>query len=260
MPNSVVPTSPSIYLNHVTVTFEHHLVFNDFSLTIPSGQWTCLLGSSGVGKSTLLRLVAGLTHPITPGEQCSHQITTSDSQPLHHKIAYMAQQDLLMPWLTVLDNVLVGYQLRHTPISTELRAQAEELLTTVGLQDAMHLTPAKLSGGMRQRVALVRTLLENRPVVLMDEPFSALDTTTRLKLHDVAVQLLKNKTVLFITHDPLEALRLGDTIYLLAGTPAQVVMQLSPQGLKPRALSDAALLQAHATLLNTLIGTTSWQE
>lgn len=260
MPHSVVSPSPSIQLNHVTVTFQHHFVFKEFSLTIPQGQWTCLLGASGVGKSTLLRLVAGLKYPVAKGEQCSYQVTASDHQSLHHRVAYMAQQDLLMPWLTVLDNVLVGYRLRHTAISNELLAQAHELLEAVGLQDARHLLPAQLSGGMRQRVALVRTLLENRPVVLMDEPFSALDTTTRLKLHEVATRLLHHKTVLFITHDPMEALRLGDTLYLLAGAPAQTVLHISLEGLKPRNPTDPAVLQTHATLLNTLMGTTSWQE
>ena len=129
---------------------------------------------------------------------------------------------------------------------------ALELLTKVGLIKVAHQFPASLSGGMRQRAALVRTLLEDRPIVLMDEPFSALDIITRLRLQELAVELLKDRTVLLVTHDPLEALRMAHRIHIMSGVPAKLDDALIPHGVSPRDLSDKSLLELQAQLLQKL--------
>lgn len=237
--------SPTVTLTQASLHYEGHLLFQNLQLTLPGGQWTVLLGPSGVGKSSLLRLIAGLNtdaHIALP-------ITTSDGLSLEGRLAYMPQQDLLMPWLSVLENVLIGAKLRANKHKKLLTERALALLNQVGLENVTHKNPSELSGGMRQRVALARTLFEDRPVVLMDEPFSALDVITRLQLQELAAQLLVKRTVLLVTHDPLEALRLGDNIYVMAGRPAVLGTALHPAGDKPRALTDPDLLQLQGQLL-----------
>ncbi len=213
-------------------------VLGPMALDVPGGRWTALLGASGVGKSTLLRLAAGLI----PSDAV--QGTT-----LAGRVAWMAQQDLLVPWRDALGNVLLGAHLRGEKPD---RARAMAMLAAVGLTPAdATKRPAQLSGGMRQRVALARTLMEDRPVVLMDEPFSAVDAPTRHRLQALAARLLAGRTVLLVTHDPLEALRLADRMVLLAGTPAAAVDLAVPEGPTPRAASPA-LLAAQAALLERL--------
>jgi len=221
-------------------------LFNSLQLNLPGGAWTCLLGVSGVGKTTLLKLVAGLTQ-----NNSSVSIRCSDGQPLANRVAYMAQQDLLMPWLTVIENVTLGDRLRR--ISDPIRyGLAYELIDRVGLLDYARELPAKLSGGMRQRAALARTLLEDRPVVLMDEPFSALDAITRLRLQEMAADLLKGRTVLLVTHDPLEALRIGNHIFLLKDQPAQLEKIAELTDPVPRDIKDQAILSHQADLLSRM--------
>ncbi|MEP3845231.1 MAG: ABC transporter ATP-binding protein [Paracoccaceae bacterium] len=189
-------------------------LFAPIELTLPAGQWTCVLGRSGVGKSTLLRLIAGLE---TAG-QFSGDITASDVETMTGRVSLMAQSDLLLPWLTVLENIVLGARLRgQAPDMT----RANDLLHRVGLAAYREKKPATLSGGMRQRTALARTLMEDRDVVLLDEPFSALDAGTRADMQDLAAQMLDGKTVLLVTHDPTEAVRLGHQIVVL-----------TPQGLQ----------------------------
>ena len=168
----------------------------------------------------------------------------------------MAQQDLLMPWLNVLENCLIGYRLRGEPVAAAEYQRAKNLLSQVGLENAIELRVSQLSGGMRQRVALVRTLLEERPVVLMDEPFSALDVLTRLQLQDLAADYLAGKTILLVTHDPLEALRLADRIYILRGSPAQISELLILDTPRPRSLQDPVLLERQGQLLALLTSAT----
>ena len=161
----------------------------------------------------------------------------------------MAQQDLLLPWLTVRDNIMLGARLRGEAGDP---ARAGELLALVGMQDHGETRPASLSGGMRQRVALARTLMEDRPVILMDEPFSALDAITRHQLQESAAKLLQGRTVLLVTHDPLEALRLGHRIHVMAGRPARLDEALIPEGDTPRDPRDPDLMALQAELLTRL--------
>ncbi|RJX66229.1 ABC transporter ATP-binding protein [Vibrio sinensis] len=233
-------------------------VLDDFTMSIPAGKWSCILGRSGCGKTTLLRYLADL---LGDKVTWSGELSISDGQPLNHRIAYMAQQDLLLPWLTVMDNVCLS-----TKFSPFLKAKknskavtsspghylesaqkkATELLALVGLEEYANVFPRQLSGGMRQRVALARTLMQDKPVVLMDEPFSALDAVTRHKLQTLSAQLLKEKTVILITHDPQEAVRLADRLYVMQGVPAKAISLPVPQALSPRDIDAecAALQQA----------------
>ncbi len=214
------------------------------NMTIPAGQWTVLLGRSGCGKTTILRYLAGL---LDDQVEWQGTLTTTDGLALHERIAYMAQQDLLLPWLNVLDNVCLSSRFSHANSNSAGEKQrAIQLLEQVGLADYAYAKPTQLSGGMRQRVALARTLMQDKPLVLMDEPFSALDAVTRHKLQTLSATLLKGKTVVLITHDPQEAVRLANQLYVLQGTPAQAKHLLVPDTMPPRVLDGecAALQQA----------------
>ena len=217
-------------------------LFDALDFELPAGRTTCLLGPSGVGKTSLLRLIAGL-------ERGGGTVSCSDGKPLTGRIAWMAQQDLLLPWATVRDNIRLGSRLRG---SRPDPARVDALLALVGLDGQGGALPATLSGGMRQRVALARTLMEDRPIVLMDEPFSALDAITRHRIQESAAQLLAGRTVLLVTHDPLEALRLGHRVHILAGRPARLDDALEPPGAPPRDPREPDLLALQAELLTRL--------
>ncbi|MCB1884782.1 MAG: ABC transporter ATP-binding protein [Geminicoccaceae bacterium] len=212
-------------------------LFRDLVLDLPKGRWTALIGGSGVGKTTLLRAAAGLV----PGVEGLGPA------------ALMAQSDLLLPWLDVEANVLLGPRLRGG-VTPDLRAKAADLIERVGLGDARKRLPAELSGGMRQRAALARTLLEDRPLVLMDEPFSALDAITRHRVQDLAAELLDGRTVLLVTHSPPEALRLAHRLLLLEGRPVRLRPLDVPASPTPRRADDPALLRRQGQLLEALAG------
>jgi putative hydroxymethylpyrimidine transport system ATP-binding protein len=236
--------APGVSVARARFAYGARTIFEDLTLDLPAGQWTCLLGPSGVGKTTLLRLIAGL-EPAGAGGA----VTADDGAPLAGRIAWMAQTDLLLPWLSAADNVALGARLRGTPRD---RARAGMLLDRVGLGDRTAALPAALSGGQRQRVALARTLMEDRPVIVMDEPFSALDAITRLRLQALAAELLAGRTVLLVTHDPMEALRLGHRVLVLAGTPATLAEAATPSGPIPREPGSPALLAEYERLIGWL--------
>lgn len=241
-------TAPTIYIQHASLAYRKKPVFSDLNLTLRAGKWTALLGPSGVGKSSLLRYIAGIT---TADETSSGLVTTDNNVTVKNELAYMAQTDLLLPWLTILENCLLGYKLRGG-ISSDAIGQAQTLLLQVGLADYANHYPYQLSGGMRQRVALVRTLIENKSLVLMDEPFSALDAVTRFQLHEIAAKLLRHKTVLFVTHDPVEALRMADDIYVLHPAPLALSHLATLQSDTPRALDHADVIRLQAVLYANL--------
>ncbi len=234
----------SVRLKAARFTYAANVLFERLDFELQGGMLTCLLGPSGVGKSTLLRMLAGLTPDCT-----AHDIQCSDGKPLGGRVAYMDQRDLLLPWLSVLENVTLGARLRGEPRDRE---RAQSLLLRVGLAGQENEPPASLSGGMRQRVALARTLMEDRPVVLMDEPFSALDALTRFKLQNLAAELLRGRTVLLVTHDPIEALRLGERIHVMSGQPAEIDEALCPWGTTPRDPATLHRQPLHAELMRRL--------
>ena len=247
-PNTSPAPPPAVALHAARLRYGETILFDDLDVTLEGGRWTCLLGPSGVGKTSLLKLLAGLLEPWR-----ETAVRCDDDAPLEGRVAYMAQQDLLLPWLSVLGNVTLGDRLRGERSSQpERRRRALDLLERVGLADRASHRPAQLSGGQRQRAALARTLMEDRPVVLMDEPFSALDAITRHRLQDLAAELLQGRTVLLVTHDPLEALRLGHRIHVMSGSPARLDQPLTPPGMPPRPAADPAILRAQADLLARL--------
>lgn len=221
----------------VRVSGEAPGLFARLDLILPPGCVTCLLGASGVGKSTLLRLLAGLD----TGAAFCGQVETLPA-------ALMAQDPGLFPWLTVAQNVALGARLRGQRADP---ARTATLIGAVGLEGLESRLPAKLSGGQRQRVALARTLAEDRPLVLLDEPFSALDARLRLMIGDMAVRLLGGRTVLIVTHDPAEAARLGDRIAVL--TPAGLAPHPPPAGCVPRRHDCPQVLAAQASLTERLL-------
>ncbi len=213
------------------------------NLHLPAGQWTCLLGRSGVGKSTILRLILGLE----TGGEFTGSITTTDKSTLTDRISYMAQSDLLLPWLSVRDNVCIGARLRGEAPNLN---RADHLLTQVGLAGVAGMKPGMLSGGMRQRAALARTLFEDRPIVLLDEPFSALDAGTRADMQELAVKVLTGRTVLLVTHDPAEATRLAHQIVIMSAQDAR--MWPVPDTPPIRAISDPLSMDCQTRLLSHL--------
>lgn len=203
----------------------------DVSMAIMPGEFVTLIGPSGSGKSTIFNLITGLLNPDSG--QILLDGTASNSRIGH--FGYMPQRDLLLPWRTVLDNVIIPLELRGVP-SAESRTQARELLPLFGLEQFASSYPASLSGGMRQRAALLRTILSRQDTLLLDEPFGALDALTRRDLQDWLLGLWGRfgQTVLFITHDVEEALYLGDRVIVLSARPGRVADTLSVELPRPR--------------------------
>jgi putative hydroxymethylpyrimidine transport system ATP-binding protein len=234
---------PGLIIRGLALRYGNRTIFENLDLDLKGGEFVVLLGTSGVGKSSLLKIIAGLARPS------AGSVAATDGLPLQHRIAYMGQQDLLYPWLNVLDNVMLGSRLRGEKRD---RDRAVHLLGRVGLADRARALPSELSGGMRQRAAIARTLYEDRPIVLMDEPFSALDTFTRARVQDIAAELLQGRTALLITHDPLEACRLGHHLVVLSGHPASLGDPISVVGATPRAPDDEHLLHTQGHLMRVL--------
>ena len=235
-------TSPSIELIG-SVRSESEVLFGDLRLAVRANQWTCLLGSSGIGKSTILRLIAGLpTHVKLDG-----RIKSNDHLPISNRVSYMAQNDLLIPWATISDNVSLGNKLRGEKFSTEKK---RKIIEKVGLMDHKKKYPFQLSGGQRQRAALARTLMENTPIVLLDEPFGSLDSNTREEMIDLTFESLKGKTVLFVTHDPHEAARLCESIYILGRQNTTSNNCLKPPF--PKTYSDKLVFDLQYSLLEKI--------
>jgi NitT/TauT family transport system ATP-binding protein len=216
------------------------LALDGVSLQVQPGEFVCLVGASGCGKSTLLTLVAGLDRPTSGSIEVAGGKTP----------ALMFQEPALFPWLTVAGNVELPLKLRGVPRS-ERRAQAAELLETVHLSDFAKRRPHELSGGMRQRVALARTLALDSPVLLMDEPFGALDAMTRDILHDELERIWSERklSIIFVTHNVREAARLADRIVLLSSRPGRINYQTEVPIPRPRRIDspDVSSLAADIT-------------
>jgi ABC-type nitrate/sulfonate/bicarbonate transport system ATPase subunit len=200
-------------------------------IDIRAGEFVSIIGPSGCGKSTLFNMLAGLIKPS------AGKIYLDGGEPdsLLGKIGYMPQKDLLMPWRTVLDNVTLGLEMDGTR-RRKARAQAMEELPRFGLKGFEQRWPSSLSGGMRQRAALLRTFLAGREVMLLDEPFGALDALTRQAMQEWLLELwaTDRKTVVFITHDVEEAVYLSDRVHVMSGRPGRVELSLDITLPRPR--------------------------
>jgi len=225
----VVDGGPAVAVRGLTKRFgAGPVVLEDVSLEVAEGEFLCLLGASGCGKSTLLSLVADLDQP-----------TAGSVEVRGGKPSLMFQEPALFPWLTARENVELALRLRGVG-RAERRARADELLELVRLADAGRKRVHELSGGMRQRIALARALAQDSRVLLMDEPFAALDAITRDVLHDELVRIreAQDLTVVFVTHNVREAVRLGDRVVLLSSRPGRVVKEY-PVGIgQPRRIES----------------------
>lgn len=189
------------------------------SLQVHEGEFISLIGPSGCGKSTLLSIMSGLIQP-TAGEIL---LTNQPIKDMRKQIGYMLQQDYLFPWRTIEENIFTGLKITNT-LTEDKKNYAYELLEQMGLKKYLHHYPKQLSGGMRQRVALVRTLVTEPKLLLLDEPFSALDYQTKLKLEDLIWETLKkfHKTAVLVTHDIGEAVAMSDRIFLFSKSPGKI--------------------------------------
>ena len=232
LPMTIFPDKmEKLEIKNVSKSFEGRAVLEDVSISLKQGELVSLLGVSGGGKTTLFNIIAGL---LTPDEGQvfldGREITGKPGS-----VSYMLQKDLLLPYRTVEDNVALPLILKGMK-KEEAREQASALFADFGLAGTEKLWPAQLSGGMRQRAALLRTYLFSRDVALLDEPFSALDTLTKSAVHDWYLGVMEHikLSTLFITHDIDEAILLSDRIYLLTGQPGKVTREIAIHAPRPR--------------------------
>jgi len=239
-----------VEVDDVTVAFESHgrrvVALERISLQVPAGEFLCLVGPSGSGKSTLLRVVAGLLR------QTSGTVRIDAERPGTPATAMVFQEHALLPWRTVLANVAFGLENRGVP-RAEREARAREMLALVGLSRFARHYPHQLSGGMKQRVGIARALANDPEVLLMDEPFAALDAQTRTIMQEEVLRIWATlgKTVIYVTHSLEEALLLGDRVVLMTARPGRV-SQVFPVDLgRPRGLEVRAS-QAYGVLLEKI--------
>ncbi len=277
------PGASALEVRGLTYRFDpDSLLFDNLSFSIQKGEFVSLLAPSGVGKTTLFRLIAGLLEPdageirvsgrepalpgtgagagtgVRPGGRTGSSLTAPPrGKPKRLGLAgYMPQRDGLMPWRTVLDNAALGLEVAGLP-KGEARRRVRELLPSFGLEQSADRLPAELSGGMRQRVSFLRTLLAGQELLLLDEPFSALDAMTRLDMQEWLLQVWEEhrKTILFITHDVDEALFLSDRVLVACTSPIGRMEEFRVPLDRPRkseAMLDASLLPAKREILRLL--------
>ena len=217
----------------------------DVSLHVEAGEFVSIVGPSGCGKSTLFNLVAGLETPSSGTIEVQSEI---DVDQRRARCGYMFQKDLLFPWRTVVDNAALGLEVERVCSRGEARQRARDLLDRFGLAGFEEYHPGQLSGGMRQRVALLRTLLLQRPLLLLDEPFASLDALTRRELQIWLRDTWRagSQAALLVTHDVREAVYLSDRVYVLSPRPGRIVAEVLVQHASPLALihAEAAVLKA----------------
>ena len=231
----------SLSLTGVRKSYGDVRALDGLDLEVPKGGFACLVGASGCGKSTLLNLVAGLDAP------------SAGTIDVAGRCALMFQESALFPWLTVAGNVDLALKLSGTP-KAQRRSRVEELLHTVRLVDFADRRPHELSGGMRQRVALARAFAQDADLLLMDEPFGALDAMTRDLLHHELERLWTERdlTVLFVTHNVREAVRLGDTVTVLTSRPGRVAATFDVDIARPRRIESGEVSSLAGTVTDRL--------
>ncbi|MCF2720186.1 ABC transporter ATP-binding protein [Paenibacillus sp. 203] len=216
-------TIPMVRLEQVTHVYvtdrEASLAVENIDFSVETGDFVSLVGPSGCGKTTILSMIAGLLRPAAGQVMLQGQPVSGPSP----EVGYMLQQDYLFPWRTIMDNALLGLELGNR-VDEAARERTRLLLEGMGLGGKEHLHPSQLSGGMRQRVALVRTLATNPGLLLLDEPFSALDYQTKLQLEDLIAETLRErrKTAILVTHDLAEAIAVSDRIIVMGRNPGHI--------------------------------------
>jgi len=236
-------------VKNLNKSFNELSILEYFNLNVPKNGFTVLIGPSGCGKSTLFDLLTGVV-PIDSGnifwfgERVPH---------LRENTAYMQQKDLLLPWFSLMDNALLPARIADADID-QSRKKALALFDRLGIGGFENYMPGEVSGGMRQRCALVRTLMFERDLVLLDEPLSALDAITRRSLQSLLLMLQKdfNKSILMNTHDIEEALLLADELLVLTSPPMRIREQFTFDDEKPRNVSDSKLIEIKEYVLNQL--------
>ncbi len=221
------------------------------SFDLPDTALTCLIGPSGCGKSSVVKWLSGVLAP----ELDATGVARLGSAPItlpHRDIAYQPQQDTLFPWLTITENAGLGLEIRGTR-PREARNRVRALFETFGLQGHEDSFPDQLSGGMRQRAAFLRTIVQDTPVLLLDEPFSALDAVTRLRMQDWLIARLEAqpRTVLMVTHDLYEATQLADRVLVMAGGPGRIIADIPIT--TPRTDRTEAALAETRSMLRTML-------
>ena len=237
---------------HITKQYDQRTIIQDICIHLDQGELVSLLGLSGSGKTTLFHVLSGL---VTP-EEGRVTLHGEDITSRPGKISYMLQKDLLLPHKKVIDNVSLPLLLRGKK-KTDARKEASVYFEQFGLEGTQMLYPAQLSGGMRQRAALLRTWLSSDGVALLDEPFSALDTITKGQIHEWYLQVMEqiDLSTLFITHDIDEAILLSDRIYILTGSPGRILdeLRIFPERSKRRDFAlTAAFLEYKKQILEKL--------
>jgi len=239
--------SAAIEVEHVVKRFHRDLVLHDLCLRVHPSEIACLIGPSGCGKSTLLRLISGLERDHA-GRLAIDGVDVAGPS---RAVGFMFQEPRLMPWLTVRSNILLGVPPRRR---RHAGALIDTLLAQVQLEGAADALPRQLSGGMAQRVALARALAAEPGVLLLDEPFSAVDALTRMSLQDLVLAIWQRTriTILMVTHDLDEALYLSDVIFVMSDKPAVLREVLRVEVERPRDRRDAVFARLRAHLLDTL--------
>jgi len=226
-------------------------VLKEISLEVEESEFVCMIGPSGCGKSTLFNIISGLT-PSDEGQIYLDGHAVKDCQG---EIAYMQQKDLLLPWRRVLDNAILGMEIKAIP-RDEAKEKARVLFEKFGLKSFEERYPAELSGGMRQRIALIRTVLFEKDVLLLDEPFGALDAMTRSVMHSWLLRVWEEfgKTIFFVTHDIEEAGLLSNRVYVLTSRPMRVKERIDVHIPRPRDPTDPSFVALKGRLYHALQG------
>jgi ABC-type nitrate/sulfonate/bicarbonate transport system ATPase subunit len=244
------PVQEPLSFENVTRRFGALTALVGIDLSLGRDEITAVVGPSGSGKSTLLELVAGLQEPDEGTVRVNGAVSADERRAA---CAYMPQRDLLLPWRDALGNAALALECAGVP-RTEARRRAEPLFERFGLAEFERSRPAELSGGMRQRVAFLRTLLPGRPLLLLDEPFGALDAITRADLQEWLAGMLveEPRTVLLVTHDVEEAVFLADRVIVLSARPGRMVAEFEVGLPRPRSVTDPELAQLRGEALEAL--------
>ena len=240
-----------IHFKDVKLQFDSEQIYDNISFDVNDGEFVSILGPSGCGKSTSLRIIGGLLD-ISAGDVL---ITKKAPKEAWRELSFVFQSARLVPWRNAIKNVTLGMELRYDGLKkTAMESRAKELLNMVGLTDDMEKFPSMLSGGERQRVAIARALAVDPKIILMDEPFAALDLNTRKRLREELIYIWEKtkKTIIFVTHDIDEALILADRVILLSDKPTRVLETIEINDKRPRTIDESDSLRSNRSHLTKL--------